>query len=895
MLIGRGSERAAVDALLDDARAGSGGTLVLRGDPGIGKTALLEYAVDRAHDFVTLRALGVETESELAYSALLELLGPLLGTIDDLPPQQAQALRAALGLERAEPVERFGVYVAILGLLAAASVREPLLCVVDDAQWVDRASAEALRFVSRRLRGDRVAFLAAAREGETRTFDAPELPELYVQPLHEVAAAELLDRSSPDLAPELRRRVLEASGGNPLALLEIPQQAAPLVGEASPLPVGRRVEHAFLGRVRALSPRAQQALLVAAAAELTEGAAVRAVVDDEAIDEAERSGLLTTEGGMLRFAHPLVRSAVYSASDSVDRRSAHKALAAALAAAGETELAAWQTAAAASAPDEDVAAALERAAESAGARGGEIVQAHALERAARLTPDRDRRARRLLESAKASWSIGLDRVETLCREALQLTDDPTLEGEVHAQLETALYWRGDLPAAHRIKVETADALEGSAPVQAAHMRARSTASLKHMLRGQESLEAAERAMETMRAAGGEDPRVPLMYAQALARCGDTAQAGALVEEWTRAARAATDSLLMNVSDVLVLQDDVASAETLLDEWLRPARAAGDVSSLSNALVHKATMDSCRGRFVAAHAAARESYELSELVPAEMLQRAESAVRLSVVLSLLGREDDEVSTEALRLSALCSSRFLEAEARAGLGRLELSLGRPGKAIDQLEHVRAAVRGGGYRHPAFVQFSPDLVLAYVRAGRLEDANEEVRVLSEEAESTGMPWALAAAARSRALLAPDDDFDEVFAEAAAHHSLSPRVAEAALTQLLYGERLRRTGRRTDARVQLRASLETFEAAGAAAWSARARDELAATGEHVRPAQGGRDHLTPQELQVAYAVSAGATNKEAAAQLFLSTKTIEFHLRNAYRKLGVRSRVQLARALEG
>ena len=561
-------------------------------------------------------------------------------------------------------------------------------------------------------------------------------------------------------------------------------------------------------------------------------------------------------------------------------------------AAGDRERGAWYLAAATTAPDEDVAAALEDAARLALERTGHAAATAAFERAARLTPDPEQRAKRLLSAAKAAWNVGLNTVEDLCRQALGLTRDHGLRGDIHAHLETALYWRGDLHAAHLIKTQTADELEFIAPVQSAHMRARSTASLRHFLRGSEALDVARRAHETMLEAGGDDPRVPLMYAQALARVGSVDAALALAEQWgPTTGTTADDSLRMNLSEIWILQDEFDDAARLVASWEAPARATGDVSTLTNALEHVARVDVRRGHFVAAYAAANESVELTALLPAEVLQVAESTVRLCEVTAWLGRDAAHGHAErALELAAQCGSTHFEAQVRAAMGTLALSRGDASKAVTELERVRELVRGGGYRHPAFVQFSPELVEAYVRAGRSADATAELELLHEEAESVRTPWALAVAARCRAIV--NSDLGS-FQEALRNHDRSPRIVERARTELAYGEALRRNGQRTEAREHLRRALATFESAGAAAWVDRARDELRASGEQIRRDEAAHDELTPQELQVARTVAAGASNKEAAAQLFLSTKTIEFHLRNAYRKLGVNSRTQLTNAL--
>ncbi|MDX6423282.1 MAG: hypothetical protein QOI67_753, partial [Gaiellaceae bacterium] len=817
--------------------------------------------------------------------------------VDALPEQQATAIRTAFALGPRGEVDRFGVYIAVLGLLAEAAEREPLLLLVDDAQWLDASSAEALRFVARRLTGERVVVIAAWREGEPSTFDAPELPELRLTALHREAAEGLLDGLFPELSEDARTRVLETSAGNPLALIELPAVARHGSIGVEPLPVGRRVEEAFAARARELSSECQSALLVAASASSSDAATIAAALGDlgselRAFDEAERAGLVEIRDGAILFVHPLVRSAIYHAADPRQRRDANRALAGAAHAARDYERAAWYLAAAATAPDEDVAAALEDAARVALERTGHAAASAAFERAARLTPDPEQRARRLLSAAKAAWSIGLDAVERLAREALDVTWDHRLRGDIHAELETALFWRGDLRAAHLIKTRTADELETLAPVQSAHMRARSTASLRHFLRGSESVEVARRAHDLMLEAGGDDPRVPLMYAQALARVGSVDEALVVAERWGPTTdTAADDSLRMNLAEIWILQDELDDAARLVASWEAPARATGDVSTLTNALEHAARVDVRRGRFVSAHEAASESVGLSALLPSEVLQLAESTMRLCEVTAWLGHEADSRmhAVQALELAARCGSTYFEAQVRAALGTLALSRGDAAGAVTELERVRELVRGGGYRHPAFVQFSPELVEAYVWAGRLDEARAELALLTEEAELVKTRWARAVAARCRALVESDA---AAFDDALRHHEGCPRFVERARTQLACGEALRRGAERVEARGQLRSALATFEAAGAAAWAERARDELRASGEQIRR-ESTREQLTPQELQVARTVSAGASNKEAAAQLFLSTKTIEFHLRNAYRKLGVSSRTQLANAL--
>ena len=909
MLIGRGAERAQLDELLSEARQGRSGTLVVRGDPGIGKTALLEYAADRADGFTVLRAVGVETESDLAFSALHELLRPVLGRLEQLPEQHGAALRTALALAPPGPVDRFGVYVATLSLLGAAAEERPLLCLVDDAQWIDAASAEALVFVARRLGAEPAALVFAAREGETRTFDAPGLPELHLAPLHREAAEALVAQTQRELPAAVALRIIELSAGNPLALLELPEalsqaQRAGVEPIAEPAPIGRRVERAFLARVRSLPAEAQQALVVAAASESGDLGTIAPALGEigvapSALDDAERKRLVSIGDGTLRFTHPLVRSAIYGGADAVERRRAHAALAAVLRRMDGAERYAWHLAAAATAPDEEVASALELAAEAAGKRGGAAAEALAYERAARLSTDPEARARRFRAAAAvAARGGGLARVESLCREALANASDARLTGEIHKVLVTTLLWAGQLEAAYRFMTATSYELETPAPVHAAHMRARATTPLTHMLRGTEAVAAGRSAAELLARHGEEEPRVTTMLAHALVRQGAFGEGRPLAEEClAHYRRAGPPDLRWNLSDLMLLLGDHERAEELWAPVAAEARALAAFSQLAIDLEHAAALDESRGRLYPAYAAALESVQLAEQLEDEPLQLAYSVTRLATVTAALGRADEARThvERAIELARRCSSGLLEARARAALGQLELSLAHPAAAVDELEAVARMVRGGGYGNPLFVQFSPELIEAYVQTARMDDAQAELAKLAREAAAAPTSWTLAVAARCRGLLAGEDEYAPAFDEALARHAESPRALERARTELAYGERLRRSAQRIRAREYLKRALDTFDAAGAAAWAERAREELRASGEHLRRDEAAREELTPQELQVALVVAEGATNKEAGGRLFLSPKTIEFHLRNAYRKLGVRSRTELANALRG
>src|SRR4051812_25988009 len=453
MLLDREVERARIDALLDGARNGTSGTLVLCGEPGIGKSALLAWAVERATGFRVLRAKGVESEADLAFSALYELTRPILDHLERLSPPQAAALRGALALAPTSGIDRFSVYAATLGLLAAAAEEHPLLCVIDDAHWLDPASADAVLFAARRLEEEGIAVLIAARADEEQRFLAAGLPTLDVVGLDEQVARDLLASTVDHRLPAgLAERLVTATGGNPLALLELPSvlTRSQLAGRSpieTPLLAGASVERAYRGRLEPLPAATRRALLVAAASDGSElraiAAATRADGGIEALEAAELAGLITLGADRLEFRHPLVRAAVYSSATPPERRAAHRALGEALTGERDADRRAWHLAAAAMEPDEEVAAALERSAHSARRRGGPAEDARALERAARLTPDPDVRARRLLDAARALRASGNPgHAIDLLEQTLELTADPALCSAAAEERATIELWQG---------------------------------------------------------------------------------------------------------------------------------------------------------------------------------------------------------------------------------------------------------------------------------------------------------------------------------------------------------------------------------------------------------------------------------------------------------------------
>lgn len=899
MLHGRAAEQAAVAALLAEARASRGGALVLRGQPGAGKSALLADAVARAESMRVLRTSGVESESPLAFAALQRLLRPVASLTGRLPARQARALRAAFGEADDPETDRFVVFLGALSLLTEAAADRPVLAVVDDAHWLDDASAAALLFVARRVHSEPVALLFAAREGDVRGFDGPDLPDLAVGGLDPAAAAALLSEQAGTSVPaEVGARLVADTGGNPLALVELPTALSPdqLAGRAplpARLPVTEGVERVFLDRARRLSAPARTLLLVAAADDSGRVATVRAGaaalgVDERAFDEVERSGLVRVQGPELELRHPLVRSAVHTAATSGDRRRAHRALAEAFAAERDPDRRAWHLAAATDRPDEAVAAELEAVATRARRRGGQEAAAAALERAAELTPQAgDPRARRLLEAARAAWLGGApQRAGTLSDAALQQAQDPGLRADA-ARLRARVEWNtGSLELGHRMVLAAA---RDVAPVDPA--RAREMAMFAAALASFGGASGID--LDPVRlvppAAATDPPRVRCFDALLRGLAPVPGRAWAEAAPHLRAAFAIAEDLEPDDQDLLPnlgiaalhLQDDHA----ILDfhtRLLTRARDTGATIMVLYALTRRAFGLLATGRWVAARADVAEALQLARGTGRPGL--AAMPLAWTALLAALRGEDPADLAEADALAAAHPLGTLR-----GLVHDVLHWTR---AVAEAEHPAVA-----HGHLAQVQLpvvahlsAIDLLEAAARADRPDDVRERADELAEFARATGAAWAAAAAAHGRALVGGGT---AAFEEALAHHARSGRRVDHARTRLAYGEHLRRARRRVDARPHLRAALETFEEVGAQRRAERARRELRASGETARRRDGADTAgLTPQELQVASLVAQGMPNREVAARLFVSPRTVDFHLRNVFSKLGISSRGELARA---
>jgi DNA-binding CsgD family transcriptional regulator len=902
-LAGRGAEGARLDRLLADARAGQSAVLVLRGEPGIGKTALLGYAAERAAGFQVFRAAGVESEMELPFAGLHQLCGPLLAGLGQLPPPQRDALRTAFGLSSGAQPDRFLVGLAVLSLLSDTAEERPLLCLIDDAQWLDRSSAQVLAFVARRLQAESVVLLFAEREpGEPD--ELAGLPSLPLRGLPGDSARELLASAiSGPLDDRVRARILAEARGNPLALLELPHELSPVTlaggfGLPDALPLPGRIEESFLRRAQQL-PAATQGLLLVAAAEPTGEPALlwRAAgtlgIPAEAAGPAQADGLLDL-GVQVTFRHSLLRSAIYRAAAADERRNTHLALAVATDAETDPDRRAWHRAHATLRPEDDVADELERSAGRAQARGGLAAAAAFLERAAALTPDPGRRARRALYAARAKQLAGAPgEALTLLTAAAAgpLGDfDQAMLQRLRGQIALDTRHGGD---AVTLLLEAASQLEPLDPALAreTYLEALRATSIAGRLGG--GARAAAKAAARAPSPQGVPRAIDLLLEGLAVRftAGYAASAPAL----KRALSAVRDQGGRPGQDVRWPWSARRVAPELFDDdaWhelgtrnVQIARDAGALAVLPLALNYLATMRVFEGSLEAAAALFDEADAIADATG--------TAPIVFGRLLLAGFGGDEAQAAAL-------IEVSEAAATARGEGVVLTVGELARAVlhNGLGHYQAALdpaqSASTQDELMFSVWSlPELVEAAARSGRTELAADALERLRERTQAAGTELALGIEVRSRALLSDGEPAERLFREAIQRVSGTRMRPALARAQLLYGEWLRRENRRGDAREQLRTAYDGFTAMGMEAFAERARRELLATGEtvHKRTVQA-RYELTAQEVQIARLAGDGLSNPEIAAQLFLSTRTVEWHLRKVFSKLGISSRRQLSRAL--
>jgi len=894
VLVGRAAERERIDALCALATTGSGGALVVRGEPGIGKSALLRDAEERSEGMRVLHARGAEAEAELPFSGLYELLRPLLDLLEEIPERQAAAVQGAFGL--GPPLDaRLLIGAGTLSLLAAAAEEQPVLCLIDDAHWLDAASSDAFVFVARRLEADSVAMLFAARDGDPRVFEPPGIEELVVQGLERGEAVELLRGSG--LPEQVVTELHRAAIGNPLALLELPsalseKQRTGRESLPEPLPATKAIQASYERRIQALPEAIRQALVVAAAEPsgqlaVIERACIAVEVDPSALAAAEDAGLLAIVNARVVFHHPLVSSAAYHAGRPTERRLIHAALADAVGA-EDASRRAWHLAEAAAGPDEGVAAALEDAALAAYARSGYRSAALMLERAAGLTPAIGRRGERLYFAAIMHfYSHGIARALTLLDQAEGLGGADEVRFRL---LRLALWYYRDPQRAATLLLEEAERPEVE-PHDAA-LAAALAACFRAFLRdGEGSLEAAQRAREYAgRSENPADPLAGLGAGNGFVAAGRPGEAGP-IREHAIALLKAREWRYEHPEDWVQGYSGVYAGGTLIllgeHEALRERIAAlsaefvpGDEVALMLARGFLGTADYLAGRWTEARVGIAESLRIAAEI-GWLGPQVYAYVRILAQVAAAQGLDEEARAQE---DAAAPYAGVAWASHVGAGALALlALGRM-KYAEAVERYEAEV--------LLYHDLADAIEAYLHAGRPADAARWLERFTAQARESHWPWALARAAHLEALSADDRLYEKCFEDALEWHDHARQPFLRARTELAYGDRLRRAGLRRQARDHLRAALATFEALGAAPWAEQAAAQLRATGEHVRQrSDTDTSELTPQELQVALIVTRGATNKEAAAQLFLSPKTIEKHLGSAYAKLGLRSRSELAR----
>lgn len=910
MLHGRGTECAAIDAALEAARGGRSACLAIQGEPGVGKSALLAYAAQQASGFQVLRAAGTPPESGLPFAALHQFLRPTLGHLEDLPDIQAAALKGALGLAPSRGADRFLIGVAVLSLLSERAAETPVLGLIDDLQWVDPESADALRFVSRRIEAEGIVLALATTDIGFADADLETVFGIHLVGLDRLASdALLIERSGVVPAPEVRAFLWDQTHGNPFALIEMANALTDEQMEgAEPLPeeigVGVALQHSLNLRASRL-PGSTRALLLVAAAEGTGDTALvlRAARDlgiaPEALEPAELAGIVQVEGNRLAFRDPLMRAAIYQGAPFGQRQAAHKAIADALDD-GEDRMA-WHRSAAAIGPDDEVADELGRSADRARSRGGHAVASAALERASDLTSDRGVAGSRLASAAEEAWIAGRgQRAAVLVARAAALVNDEEVLADLdylRAQIEAGA---GDRLVAFNMMLATSSSIASTRPGTAAQMLV-DAGRIAWMEADPPMMIQVGRRMDALALPDGAPETFAVDVMKGLHRLleGDIDAAATLIGGTIDRVdpRDPTQLHLAGVASMFTRDD--RTARELLSRALSRARDLGSVALLPRVLVPVALLETWEGAYTNARSHASEGERLAHDTGQDHLV-AHFVGALAWIAAVRGEVDTcaQLAARTLELARTYRVRPSTAVGTWAMAISDLGAGRWADAATRLETM--VPPGAPNNHPTFaVQASADLIEAALRAERPELGRETLETLAHFGGRIAAPWTLALIARGRALLSADPDEATAEYEAALeHHADSDRRFEEARTRLLYGEHLRRMKRRSDAREQLRNAIDVFEWLGAAPWEERAGIELRATGERARKRDPNTlTELTPQQVQIVRLVALGATNKEVAARLFLSPRTVDYHLRNVFVKLGISSRAELIRLtdLEG
>jgi DNA-binding CsgD family transcriptional regulator len=904
-LRGRRSESKALDQLLVDARNDHSGVVLVRGEAGVGKTALLDYLAERADGFRVARAVGIESEMELAYAGLHQLAAPMLDGLTDLPAPQRDALSTAFGISAGEPPDRFLVGLAALSLVSEAAERKPLLCIVDDAQWLDRVSSQTLAFVARRLLAERIVLAFGVRE-PSGDLELAGLPELVVTGLGDSDSRALLDSViSGPVDQRVRDQIVAETRGNPLALLELPRGLSPAelafgFGLTDTMPLAGRIEEGFLRRLEPLPAETKRVLLTAAAEPggddtLLWRAVGRLGIGHESAAAAEATGLIEL-GRRVRFRHPLVRSAAYRSASLSDRQDVHRALADVTDPDRDPDRRAWHRAHAAVGPDEGVAAELERSADRAQARGGLAAAAAFLDEAVRLTLDPAQRAERALAAAQAKYDSGSPEAALALIAIAQTGPFDELRGArvnlLRAQIAFATRRGSDAPP---LLLKAAEQLEplDIRLARETYLEALAAAVIVGRLsRGADAVEVAKAALAAP--ALSAPPRAPDLLLDGLARLVTDGRAAA-TPTLKRAVSAFRGDELSTRERLRwlwlagrVAQDlwDDESWEVLCTQHVRLARQTGALAVLPIALRSRIFQHGLWGEVDEGAALTGEAETVSAAIGTQLA--AYGAVALA---ALQGREAEAAQLAEATLDDVESrgegmgvgiSHFTAALLYNGLGRYPDALVEAERAC---EHEDLGVISWALT---------ELIEAAVRCGRDAVATAALERLSLTAQAAGTDWALGVQARSRALVSDDDAAEDLYREAISRLTNTRVRVELARSHLVYGEWLRRERRRVEAREQLRTAYAMLSEMGVEAFAERARRELAATGETARKrTDETRDDLTAQEAQIARLARDGLSNPEIGAELFISPRTVKYHLRKVFTKLDISSRHELLTAL--
>jgi len=901
VLLGRGPESSRLDELIRDAAGGRGGALVIEGEPGVGKTALLEDAAQRASRLSVLRVAGVESELALPYAALHQLCARMIGRRDRLPVPQSDALAVALGGLAGPAPDRFLVSLGTLGLLSDLAGERPLLCLVDDAQWIDQESLQALAFVARRAEADSLALLFSTRIA----LDAlAGVPRLVVEGLAEPDARALLASVAPGrLDPRVRDRIVAETHGNPLALLELPHglshdQLAGGFGLPDPEGISSRIEEGFLRRVRAFPIATRQVLLLVAADPVGDTSVLRRAAEtlgislDEDAGPAEADGLVSV-AGQTRFRHPLVRSAIYRTASPGDRRTAHGALADAVDADQDRDRRAWHLAHGTIFPNDEVAEELERSADRAKSRGGPAAAAAFLELASNLTSDSGRRARLTIASAESKYDAGA------LQQAAALLDDlevASLDDADRAHLDLIrarilFTARGSgetvvlmAAAARRLEAVNVDL------ARATYLHAFSAGTFlgRDVTLGQ-WLDLGQAASAAPPPTGPPSARDMLLDGLALQFTAGYTRSlvplrralGKLAVD-DRPAETSIEVSWLACCVAIIVWDDT-SWNVLSEKFVTEGRRTGAIVHLLAAVQMRAIECVLAGSFAEAAFLVEEKNLLTSVIGPT--HGGDSA---AIFLAAWQGHKMNNAADVFRPPP---SQVWGFEADVSCYATSVRCNALGDYKPAMEAARAFLEDANGRWaPAL----PELVEAAMRCGQPELARRAVDQLALTTAASGTDWAAGLECLCRALMADDDGAEPLFAESLDHLGRTRIVTSFARAKLLYGEWLRRQGRRIDAREQLRAARDIFTSIGAEAFAARAGRELAATGERLRKrAASPAVQLTPQETQIVRLATDGQSNSEIAAQLFISPRTVEYHLHKIFTKLGITSRNQLSRAL--